>query len=160
MSIKSLCDVDLELLRRNGIELIVLDLDNTLFPYGEWSLHECIREKLEQMRSNFDVVALSNTIPMRAQVASAILKIPVISMAMKPLPFALWKVITAKGWCPDCTVVIGDQVFTDGLLGLLTGVRVILLPPLSRRDAPHTKVFRKLESSILAKIIKEKVRKW
>ncbi len=160
MSIGSLCDIDVELLASAGVKLVVLDLDNTLFPYGEWVLLPCVKKKLEQLRGRFDVVALSNTIPMRAQVASLILGIPVISMAMKPIPFALWKVITARGWCPECTVIIGDQIFTDGLLGLLSGVRVILIPPLSPRDAPHTKLFRRLEASPLAKIVVRKLRTW
>ena len=160
MSIGNLCDIDVELLASAGIELVVLDLDNTLFPYGEWFLPACVEEKLRQLCARFDVVALSNTIPMRAQVASVILGIPVVSIAMKPVPFSLWKVITARGWCPECTVVIGDQIFTDGLLGLLSGVRVILISPLSSRDAPHTKLFRKLESSPLAKIVVRKLRTW
>ncbi len=154
MVIDKLSDVSPEFLKDRGIRFVVLDLDNTLSPYGNFSVKEDIRSwVVAAKRLGLDVVVLSNTWYLRALVSRYIAKVPVYYMAMKPFPFALWKVLVRYGYAPENTVVIGDQVFTDVLMARLAGANFVLVRPLSERDGPHTRLFRLLERTGIAKRI-------
>ena len=51
------------------------------------------------------------------------------------------------------TALIGDQVFTDILGGNLLGVRTILVEPLSEQEFPTTRLIRRLERLIRARVV-------
>ncbi len=159
MVIDKLSDISPVFLYENGIRLIVLDLDNTLSPYGNYTVeHEIKRWIAEAKKLNMDVVVLSNTWYLRALISRFIVKVPVYYMALKPSPFALWKILIRYGYSPDETCVIGDQVFTDVLMARFAGTSFVLVKPLSRHDGPHTKIFRILERSFIAEKIVSSVK--
>jgi len=51
------------------------------------------------------------------------------------------------------TALIGDQVFTDILGGNLLGVRTILVEPLSTQEFPTTRLIRRLERLVRARVV-------
>lgn len=152
MVIDKLSDISPAFLKEKGIRFVVLDLDNTLSPYGNFSINGNIRSWIvAAKRLGLDVIVLSNTWYLRALVSRYIARVPVYYMAMKPFPFALWKVLIRYGYAPENTIIIGDQVFTDVLMARLAGTNFVLVKPLSRRDGPHTRLFRLLERTGIAK---------
>ena len=152
MVIDKLNDVSPNFLKDKGIRLVVLDLDNTLSPYGNFSVHDDIRHWIANAkRMGLDVVVLSNTWYLRALISRYIVGVPVYYMAIKPFPFALWKILIRYGYAPDNTIVIGDQVFTDILMARLAGTNFALVKPISKKDGPHTRLFRLLERTHIAK---------
>ncbi|UZN23199.1 YqeG family HAD IIIA-type phosphatase [bacterium 3DAC] len=159
MVIDKLSDISPDLLYEKGIRFVVLDLDNTLSPYGDFNVELEVKEWIVKAKKmNMDIVVLSNTWFLRALISRFIVNVPVYYMALKPSPLALWKVLIRYGYSPDETCVIGDQIFTDVLMARLAGTSFVLVKPLSRRDGPHTKLFRILERSFIAKKILSSVK--
>jgi HAD superfamily phosphatase (TIGR01668 family) len=78
------------------------------------------------------------------------LGLPMVSKAVKPLPFAFLKALGILDARPQQTAVIGDQLFTDIVGGNLIGARTVLVEPLSRTDLPHTLLLRRMEARIMA----------
>ena len=154
MAIDRLNELDPKLLYNEGIKLVVLDLDNTLSPYGSFEVEEELKAWIKSTKMlGIDVVVLSNTWYLRALVSSIIVRVPVYYMALKPLPFALWKIIMEYGYSPEEVCVVGDQIFTDILLARIVGSSYVYVKPLSSKDGPHTRIFRLLEKSFLASIV-------
>lgn len=50
---------------------------------------------------------------------------------------------------PHKTVVVGDQLFTDVLMGNLLGAFTIKVVPLSNKEFFWTRIMRKLEAVVL-----------
>jgi len=154
MAIDRLNELDPKLLYNEGIKLVVLDLDNTISPYGSFEVEEELKAWIKSTKMlGIDVVVLSNTWYLRALVSSIIVRVPVYYMALKPLPFALWKIIMEYGYSPEEVCVVGDQIFTDILLARIVGSSYVYVKPLSSKDGPHTRIFRLLEKSFLASIV-------
>jgi len=154
MAIDRLSELDPKLLYNEGIKLVVLDLDNTLSPYGSFEVEEELKAWIKSTKMlGIDVVVLSNTWYLRALVSSIIVRVPVYYMALKPLPFALWKIIMKYGYSPEEVCIVGDQIFTDILLARIVGSSYVYVKPLSSKDGPHTRIFRLLEKSFLADVV-------
>ena len=154
MAIDRLSKLDPHLLYNKGIKLVILDLDNTLSPYGNFEVEDELRLWIKNTRMlGIDVVVLSNTWYLRALVSRIIVGVPVYYMAFKPFPFALWKIIMEHGYSPEEVCVVGDQIFTDILMARIAGSSYIYVKPLSPKDGPHTRMFRLLEKSFLASVV-------
>ena len=154
MAIDRLSKLDPYLLYKKGIKLVILDLDNTLSPYGNFEVEDELRSWIKSTKMlGIDVVVLSNTWYLRALISRIILRVPIYYMAFKPLPFALWKIIIEHGYSPEEVCVVGDQIFTDILMARIAGSSYVYVKPLSSKDGPHTKIFRLLEKSLLAKVV-------
>ncbi len=146
-----LAEVDPADLEALGVRLVLLDRDNTCVPRGEhdpapdvvaWC--ERARElglRLALVSNNWSVAALKTT--------SAALEAPVVTFALKPLPFGLWSAMEAAGVPAEQTVLVGDQLFTDGLGSLLANIPVILVDPQSTRDLFYTRWLRPLEARLM-----------
>lgn len=154
MAIDRLSELDPRLLYNKGIKLVILDLDNTISPYGSFEVEEKLRLWIKStIMLGIDVVVVSNTWYLRALISRIIVQVPVYYMAFKPFPFALWKIIMEYGYSPEEVCVVGDQVFTDILMARIVGSSYVYVKPLSSKDGPHTRIFRLLEKSFLAKVI-------
>jgi HAD superfamily phosphatase (TIGR01668 family) len=145
----TLPDVSLDQLARSGVRGIVVDLDNTVCAYRRPELAPGVADWVAAARSRgFALVLVSNNFSERVASVGAKLGIPVVSNALKPLPFAFLRALHLLGTPRRATVVIGDQLFTDVLGGKLVGLRTILTKPLVERDFPLTRVLRFLERTI------------
>ncbi len=159
MVIDKLSDVSPLYLKDSGIKLIVLDLDNTLSPYGDFYMEKTVLKWIAKAKKiSLEVVVVSNTWSLRGLIARLIVKVPLFYMAMKPFPFALWKILTRYGYSPEDVCIIGDQLFTDVLMARLAGASFVLVKPLSSRDGPHTRLFRILEKSFIGKYFLSKIK--
>ncbi|MDP3775542.1 MAG: HAD hydrolase-like protein, partial [Gemmatimonadales bacterium] len=67
------------------------------------------------------------------------------------------RAMALMGTRPRETALIGDQLFTDVLGGKLLGLRTILVEPLSVREFATTRVIRRIERLVRAKVV-ERVR--
>jgi predicted HAD superfamily phosphohydrolase YqeG len=61
--------------------------------------------------------------------------------------------MTIMGTPARQTALIGDQLFTDILGGNLVGMYTILVDPLSSQEFPTTKLVRRLERLVRARVI-------
>lgn len=148
----SIYNIDLSKLKEiKKIKGIIIDLDNTLVPYGQNEIDQKIVEWInEALKLDFKLCIVSNSNSQRAKKFSHLLNIPYYSKFFKPMKVCFDQGLRILGTSKDETVVIGDQVFTDVWGGNRVELFTILVTPLIPRDALWTYPQRTLERIILA----------
>ena len=151
----SVADLDPRDLARSGIRGVILDLDNTIVPWGEAVPTEVARAWVAGLlREGLRVCIVSNNSRVWAAQVGDILKVPVVGWALKPVPFGFRRALAIMGTAPGETALVGDQLFTDVLGGNLLGLRTILVEPLSAREFPTTRLVRRLERLIRDRVVR------
>lgn len=97
---------------------------------------------------------VSNNFTPRVRRVGAALGLPVVGWALKPVPVGLWRAMAIMRTRPATTALIGDQLFTDVLGGNLLGMYTILVEPLSRDEFPTTRLVRRMERLVRARVIR------
>ena len=157
--VASLPLVDVDELVREGVELVLLDRDNTCVPpdareapaevtarHGRAPPAEGPAGRGRPRAPGLSLCLVSNNFhTSHVSRTAAELGVDFVDHAMKPFPFALRRAMRRFGVPAEKTVMIGDQVFTDVAAGGLAGVRTVLVRPQSRTDLWYTHVFRVFE---------------
>ncbi|WP_290645232.1 YqeG family HAD IIIA-type phosphatase [Kosmotoga sp.] len=155
--VDDISDVDFEQLKEAGYELVILDFDNTLEPWGSDELskeRELLIRRIQLV--GLKIVIISNGRRLRLRNIEAFVPgVEIISEARKPLPRKARKYLNRKGIKPYHSVVIGDQLFTDILMGNLLGAFTIKVNPISEKEFYWTRMMRKIEKLFL-RFIKRK----
>lgn len=138
-----------------GIKGIIIDLDNTIIPWGEYerdaTAHARQRGWFDSLRqAGFRLCILSNNQGEKVTGLAADFGINIVTGAGKPRRAAYWRAMRLLGTQPETTAMIGDQVFTDILGGNRLGLYTILVVPLTRREFFGTRLARAAERRVLA----------
>lgn len=150
--INSPYELDIEVLKKNSIEGIIIDIDNTLVPWAEKYADQRVIELVNMLKDNgFKLCILSNGTKNRVSVFNRELKLPAVHSAAKPSSAAFKKALRLLGTKPQNTAVIGDQIFTDILGGNRIGLFTILVVPQSSKEFLWTRFVRQIEKLILKK---------
>lgn len=130
---------------------VVVDVDNTLLPWGEYELPFAVQQWLDELLSaHIRCVLLSNSYKWRIDRIRASSNLPpCVYHACKPLRPSFKKAAKVLGLPPHQIAVVGDQLFTDILGGNYAGMVTILVPPLSRKEFIITRAIRQLETACL-----------
>lgn len=144
---ESVWEIDLEALARVGVRGLILDLDNTIVDWGETWVRPQVAAWVAAARAQgFRLCIVSNALRgARVRRVAEELGIPAVLRAGKPLPGAFRKGLQALGADAGSACAIGDQIFTDVLGANWARIRSVLVPPLSPRESPHTRLIRLLE---------------
>jgi phosphatidylglycerophosphatase GEP4 len=169
LELNSVEDLNLDLLKRNGVKCIVFDKDNTLSITYVDELHPSLAKKMAEIRAAFPraVAILSNSVGTNNDVnfSGAIkteqnMGIPVIRHANKK-PGCLDEVMQHFRTCADPTIrpeqicVIGDRLLTDVVFANKFNMLSILVKPLSAiRDHPISTVLRFIERTFILPLVK------
>ncbi|HBL50350.1 MAG TPA: YqeG family HAD IIIA-type phosphatase [Firmicutes bacterium] len=146
----SVMELDLAHLKKQGIQAIILDLDNTIVEWGVTHVSpELIAWVAKLKKDGFKLCILSNGMPSRVQLVARKLGIPAVPRAIKPRRGAFLKALSLLGTSCDKTAVIGDQLFTDIFGGNRCALYTILTPPLSKREFLYTRMVRIIEKMVL-----------
>lgn len=148
---RSVFDIDPFLLKKQGIDGLIVDVDNTLV---EWDKHEVTGDLKEWfgtcVAAGISCCIVSNSTRVRKIAAFARqLGVGFICPAVKPMPSSFRAAMRRLGTGRSNTAVVGDQVFTDVLGGNALGVRTILVQPVSPREYAWTRLVRRLERAVL-----------
>lgn len=139
-------------LEARGLRGLILDLDNTLVPYGVMDeLPELLQWACALREGNVRARLVSNALPERVRHWSAYLGIEGVGVAGKPWPANFRRACREMNLSPAEVAVVGDQVFTDVLGGNLIGAHTILVAPLSHNALPHTRLARLAERLVLGR---------
>ena len=144
-----------EWLAARGLFGLVVDLDNTLVPYGvappaKGELAEGNRALAE---AGIPVFIVSNAKPGRTRAWARSLGLEGWGLAGKPFPWSLRRAVRRMGLAPHEVAVAGDQLFTDVLGANLIGAYSVLVEPIEpKKGLPHTRWVRALERRILERI--------
>lgn len=142
--------IDVDALWRDGVRVLLLDLDNTLLPRDTNVVPEGSKEWVADVASRgFRICLVSNNWHERARRVAGELGLDLVDRAVKPLPFAFLAALSRVRARRSEAAVVGDQLFTDILGGTLLGMRTVLVSPLSAIDLPHTLLLRRLEAIVL-----------
>ncbi|HHT42462.1 MAG TPA: YqeG family HAD IIIA-type phosphatase [Firmicutes bacterium] len=150
----SVLDIDLADLKRRGIEGLLIDIDNTLVPWGDPRMDQAFIDWVESAKEKgFQVCLVSNALPDRAKSFAELLDIPAVGRAMKPLSRAFRRGMKLLGLQPKKVAVVGDQLFTDVFGGNRLGIYTVLVSPLSKTELGATRFMRRLERGVLRKLV-------
>lgn len=151
----SLQEISLVELKKEDIQGIIIDLDNTLTEWQNAELSEEVIGWLQKVKfMGFQVCLVSNNSLQRVREVASRLSIPFVAKAQKPRRKSFRQALEIMNTQPRQTAVIGDQLFTDVLGGNRLGLFTILVPPLNRREFIGTRLVRLLESALLIKMQK------
>ncbi len=139
-------DIELEKLSLDGIEGIIVDLDNTLVGYRHAAPDEEVAAWVQAAtRAGMRVAVVTNNATQWARDVAANLGVPCIAEAGKPWPRGFLQALQVLKTRKEATVVVGDQVFTDVLGAKLFGMKVILTEPIVVREQWWMRLLRFFE---------------
>ena len=154
---ESIYAIDPAALRARGIRGVILDLDNTIVPWGTWDVPAALAPWIAAAHAvDLRLCIVSNNAGARVTHIAAALDLPVVTGAWKPRRWALRRALSIMGTAPGATALVGDQVFTDILGGNRLGLHTILVHPQSGREFPLTRLTR-LAERVVFRLIRIKL---
>lgn len=135
-SFNSVCDVTPEFLKEHGISLLLLDLDNTLAPYGTTEPPEHIARWAEHIKENGVALFIitNNRGSNRVESLASAFRIDFIKGANKPFVKGINKAIAQLGKTPKETALVGDQIYTDIIAANAASITSIVVRPIKLRN--------------------------
>lgn len=152
--VASIYDIDLEMLKRNGVKAILTDLDNTLVAWDIADAPDELVSWLDMVNNQygFDVIIVSNNNGDRVKKFADPLGLHYIAPARKPLPIGFKRALTEFGYDAKEVVFLGDQLFTDVLGANSVGIEVIHVQPVVKTDGVVTKFNRLMERLVFRRM--------
>ena len=151
-----LTDISVDFLRKQGIELLLMDFDNTMLPYTTNEPAGELLEWMEQMRQGgITLCIVSNSKKQRVPEFSKAYGIPCITHAGKPGTRGIREAIVRYGNLP--TALVGDQIYTDVLGANRAGIPSIIVKSIHNHNV-WLKLRHLLEIPVLALARKRRVK--
>ena len=149
---KALSDIPIEDFAARGIKGALIDIDNTLIPYGEYDVIPAENQVWLERASAAGVQCLlySNATQWKISKLSEVTGLPGVPKAYKPSVKEIPKALKILGLNREEVLMIGDQWCTDILSGYFAGIKTILVEPLTMKDWWGTKILRAIEMIAIA----------
>ena len=149
---KSIYDINYSILKKQNIKVIIFDLDNTLLGAYQEEPDDKLIKFINELKKDFKIIVASNNTKARVKKVCDKLDCDYLYSILKPTK--LMKKYFKKKFNYDFseTVIIGDQVVTDILLGNRLNIYTILVDPREDKDLKITKFNRFLEKNIMKRI--------
>ena len=159
MRLKKVTDISVEMLKKNKIEVILLDSDNTLIDLDKKPL-DGVKEWIQLMKeNNIKICILSNSIKKKkVEKIAKYLKVPYIYFAIKPTKIGFNRAKKLLNIKENSHIAeVGDQIFTDVLGTKRMKMFSILTEPICEEKVKLNNIKRKIEKHILKKY---KAKEW
>ena len=152
---KKVQDIDLEMLKKNNIKGLILDIDNTLVPNYVKEADENTVKWIERVKNvGLQTCIVSNASKKRVIKFNERLKIQAVHKASKPRSKAFINAIELMNIEAIETAVIGDQIFTDIYGGNKLNMFTVLVSPIHKREFFLIKIKRLSEKFVFASYLK------
>lgn len=151
--VKNVYTIDIvKLQKEKNINGIIVDLDNTLVPWGEKYINEKILSWVNMVKtSGLKICIVSNSGSDHIAEIGNRLEIPFYFSRYKPFKRPFIEAMKIMKTENNETAVIGDQIFTDVLGGNRLGLFTILVLPIKKQDALGTRlIYRTFERMIMS----------
>ncbi len=126
-----LTDITPEFLRQQGIDLLMLDFDNTMLPYTSRVPTQELLTWIDGMKqSGIRLCVVSNSKKDKAVSFCSAHDIACITHSKKPTGRGIRKCLDLFDAKPRQTALVGDQIFTDVLGANCAGAASILVKPI------------------------------
>jgi HAD superfamily phosphatase (TIGR01668 family) len=137
-----------EVLRAWGIEAVMVDLDNTLVPWGASAPPPAVAAWVAALRADgMRACLVSNSLSGRVRTIAAALDLPAAPGRFKPSADKLRRALALLGTPAARTAMVGDQLFTEVLAGNRLG-------PLSPWEPLRIRLVRLVERRVLAILVR------
>ena len=154
-------EIDFDFMKSIGAKTVFLDIDNTLDSYKALEPTDKAREFVNKVKSEFNVVLISNNRKEKVTHYASKLGVPFIYKAFKPMPKKVNAFIKENSLNKDAIILIGDQMMTDVWCGHNVGIKVIMTNKLVKEDQWTTHINRIFERIIKRYHVKHKnLRDW
>jgi len=131
----ALTDITPELLRSRGIDLLMLDFDNTIVPYTTSTPTPEMERWLKEMAaSHIPVCVVSNSKRDRVKIFCEQYGIPCITHAKKPFTKGIRECLERYNIPAARSALVGDQIYTDTLGANCAGVQSILVKAIDNHN--------------------------
>lgn len=139
-------------LRERGIESLLVDLDGTLKDHYAAVLDDEAAAWVDAIRAHgIQLCIVSNGAGPYVEHFARQLNVPFVSRACKPLTRGCRKAMRRLRLDPARTAIVGDQFFTDVLVGRRLGIYTIAIRSINTAEPWHTRLKRPLERWILGR---------
>ncbi|MHB1611741.1 MAG: YqeG family HAD IIIA-type phosphatase [Sulfobacillus sp.] len=146
LSVGSIFDLDIGILRKRGYRGLIMDLDNTLVAWNHPEAPQELLDWLAKVRHyGIDMCIVSNNLGRRVEEFAAQIGVSFIAKAAKPRRRAFRLAMRKMGTHRGDTAVVGDQVFTDILGGNRLKLFTILVRPVAAEEFWTTRLVRMVE---------------
>lgn len=146
-------DIDIKMLKAQGIRVFILDIDNTLVPTSTKEPTQSVIDWIEKVKNEgIKVCLVSNNSKKRVIGFNEKLNLFVIYRAFKPLKRKFQIVANRYGVSAKEVCVVGDQIFTDIWGANRAKMMSVLVLPVSTIEGAGIKLKRYIENIIIRKI--------
>lgn len=153
LRVKSILDISWDMVVQKDLKGLLLDVDNTLLPWGDCQVPKDISLWLRGAKEQgIRLCLVSNSYEKRVAAIARSIDVAYVHWARKPAKYGFSKAIREMELLPQHVAVIGDQVFTDICGGNRLGCYTVLVAPLSKNELFTTKLLRLLESRLLSRL--------
>lgn len=155
---QSIYRINYDKLKKNGIKLVVFDLDNTIAPVDvKVSSKETFDLMLKIKEIGLKPIIMSNSKKERVEPFRNHLEIDSCYFSLKPLKKNYKKIMRVYNLKNEEIACVGDQILTDILGANKMGMTSILVNPISKKDGKFTIINRKIEKIIMNNLEKKDV---
>ena len=152
----SFCELTPDELKWRGIDVLLMDIDNTLAPYEQPEPNQRILAWLANMQAaGIKLAFVSNNNRARVELFNQKIGIQAHAKSGKPFGKTLRKVIKSYGSDAAHTAILGDQLLTDVFAGKHIGATAFLVPPIKDKTTAFWRIKRALEKPIIKKYAKK-----
>lgn len=146
-NLKNIYEIDLALLKNQGIRAIFFDLDSTIMVSKSGEYHEKTENWLKEVDKDFFIAVITNNkhSDYLAKVKS-VSNFQIIGNAKKPSTKSMKALLGKINIIPQEVVIVGDRPLTDILAGKLLGAKTILVGSINAENEGYaTRFIRWLE---------------
>ncbi len=150
---KNILDICYDKLKKNNINTLVFDFDNTIIESKNYQVKKEFMSLFKNLKKSFNVVILSNTINKKhIEVVCKMLDIDYIYFGCKPFSLGFKKILKMYNIKNKEMAIIGDQLFTDIKGAKRFGCYSILVDPINNDEHIFTKINRLRELRLQKKM--------
>ena len=142
-------EIEIEFLRKNNINALILDVDNTLIDFDKNLMPETVEWANNLKAEGIKLYILSNSNKKeKVKTVAEKLNVEYEYFGKKPLKTGFKRVQKKLGEKSENIGVVGDQIFTDVLGGNRCKMFTILVEPIAQKDIWVTMLKRPIENAI------------
>lgn len=146
-----------EFLQENGINSLILDIDNTLTYDGAQDIPDAVSAWLDEIkRAGIKAAIVSNNKEARVRPFAEVCGLTYVAQALKPKHVGFERSCAVLDASAETIAVIGDQLFTDIAFGNRFGCTTIMVERMGRDLPWFVKLKRLLELPLMPYIRKRK----
>lgn len=128
--------ISVEQLKESGIQLLLLDFDNTIVPYTTSKPIPAVAGWLQEASKQIPICVVSNSHRPRVKQFCAAYGLACITHSRKPTGKGIRQALAAFSCEPEHAALVGDQIYTDILGANCAGLTSILVRPILLHNMP------------------------